>query len=75
MPALPVSLPALTVNRVYGSAAQAIVTAAQDIRLGYHEVAIAGEMENMDRAPYLTEGGRWGCLRAPPLGEGEWFAQ
>jgi acetyl-CoA C-acetyltransferase len=57
---LPVSVPAMTVNRVCGSGAQAIVTAAQDIWLGYADAAIAGGMENMDRAPYLMEGGRWG---------------
>jgi acetyl-CoA C-acetyltransferase len=57
---LPVSIPALTVNRVCGSGAQAIVTAAQQIATGEIESAIAGGMENMDRAPYLMEGGRWG---------------
>ena len=57
---LPVSVPAMTVNRVCGSGAQAIVTAAQEIQLGQHSVAVAGGMENMDRAPYLLDGGRWG---------------
>ncbi|MCJ2090382.1 acetyl-CoA C-acyltransferase [Methylobacterium sp. E-005] len=57
---VPVPVPALTVNRVCGSGAQAIVTAADEIRLGHHDVALAGGMENMDRAPYLMEGGRWG---------------
>ncbi|MBE7199504.1 MAG: acetyl-CoA C-acyltransferase [Parafilimonas terrae] len=57
---VPVSVPALTVNRVCGSGAQAIATAADEIRLGHHDVALAGGMENMDRAPYLMEGGRWG---------------
>ncbi|WP_407530582.1 thiolase family protein [Methylobacterium oryzisoli] len=57
---VPVAVPALTVNRVCGSGAQAIVTAADEIQLGHHDVVIAGGMENMDRAPYLMEGGRWG---------------
>jgi acetyl-CoA C-acetyltransferase len=57
---LPVSVPAMTVNRVCGSGAQAIVTAAQEVWLGQAEAAIAGGMENMDRAPYLMAGGRWG---------------
>ncbi len=57
---LPVSLPAMTVNRVCGSGAQAIATAADEVRLGYADVAIAGGMENMDRAPYLLASGRWG---------------
>jgi acetyl-CoA C-acetyltransferase len=57
---LPVSVPAMTVNRVCGSGAQAVVTAAQQILSGEIDAAIAGGMENMDRAPYLMSGGRWG---------------
>src|ERR1700693_4542253 len=57
---LPVSTPALTVNRVCGSGAQAIVSAAQEILLGNVAVAVAGGMENMDLAPYLVARGRWG---------------
>lgn len=57
---VPVSVPALTVNRVCGSGAQAIASAAQEIWLGQVDVAIAGGMENMDQAPYLMGGGRWG---------------
>lgn len=57
---VPVAVPALTVNRVCGSGAQAIVSAAQEIWLGLGDAAVAGGMENMDRAPYLLDGGRWG---------------
>ena len=57
---LPVTIPALTVNRVCGSGAQAIVSAAQEILLGNINVAVAGGMENMDQAPYLIARGRWG---------------
>jgi acetyl-CoA C-acetyltransferase len=57
---LPVTTPALTVNRVCGSGAQAIVSAAQEIALGNIDVAVAGGMENMDQAPYLVARGRWG---------------
>lgn len=57
---LPVSVPAMTVNRVCGSGAQAILTVAQEIATGDIDAAIAGGMENMDRAPYLMDGGRWG---------------
>ena len=39
---LPVSVPAMTVNRVCGSGAQAIVSAAQEILLGAVEAAVAG---------------------------------
>ncbi|MGD9507729.1 MAG: acetyl-CoA C-acyltransferase [Geminicoccaceae bacterium] len=57
---LPVAVPALTVNRVCGSGAQAIATAAAEIALGLIDTAVAGGMENMDRAPYLLTEGRWG---------------
>jgi acetyl-CoA C-acetyltransferase len=57
---LPVSVPAMTVNRVCGSGAQAIATAADEVRLGYVDIAVAGGTENMDRAPYLMPSGRWG---------------
>jgi acetyl-CoA C-acetyltransferase len=62
---LPVAVPALTVNRVCGSGAQAVVSAAQEIWLGHSEIAVAGGMENMDRAPYLMDGGRWGYRMGP----------
>ena len=57
---IPVGVPAMTINRVCGSGAQAIATAAQEIMLGLAESAIAGGMENMDQSPYLMSGGRWG---------------
>lgn len=62
---LPVSVPAMTVNRVCGSGAQAILTAALEIAGGDSDAAIAGGMENMDRAPYLMDGGRWGYRMGP----------
>jgi acetyl-CoA C-acetyltransferase len=62
---VPVSVPAMTVNRVCGSGAQAVVTAAQQIAVGEVDAAIAGGMENMDRAPYLMDGGRWGYRMGP----------
>jgi acetyl-CoA C-acetyltransferase len=62
---LPVSVPALTVNRVCGSGAQAILTSALEIAAGDADAAIAGGMENMDRAPYLMDGGRWGYRMGP----------
>jgi acetyl-CoA C-acetyltransferase len=57
---LPVGVPAMTVNRVCGSGAQAIVSAALEILAGTARCAIAGGMENMDMAPYLLPTGRWG---------------
>ncbi|HSB25697.1 MAG TPA: acetyl-CoA C-acetyltransferase [Burkholderiaceae bacterium] len=58
---LPVQVPALTVNRVCGSGAQGIASAALEIWSGMIDCAIAGGMENMDRAPYLLPQGRWGA--------------
>jgi acetyl-CoA C-acetyltransferase len=62
---LPVSVPAMTVNRVCGSGAQAIVSAAQEVMLGFIDSAIAGGMENMDLAPYLQHEARWGYRMGP----------
>ncbi len=58
---LPIEVPALTVNRVCGSGAQGVVSAALEIWSGMIDCAIAGGMENMDRAPYLLPQGRWGA--------------
>jgi len=57
---LSIDVPAMTINRVCGSGAQAIASAAQEVMLGLVKCAIAGGMENMDQAPYLMAGGRWG---------------
>lgn len=62
---LPTGVPAMTVNRVCGSGAQAIATAAQEIWLGLIDCAVAGGMENMDQAPYLELDGRWGHRMGP----------
>ena len=57
---IPVQVPALTVNRVCGSGAQAIASAALEILAGTARSVVAGGMENMDLAPYLVTGARWG---------------
>src|ERR1700682_6469953 len=57
---VPVAVPAMTVNRVCGSGAPAIASAAPGIWAGHVDTAIAGGMENMDQAPSLMAGGRWG---------------
>jgi acetyl-CoA C-acetyltransferase len=57
---LPVETPAFTVNRLCGSGLQAIVSAAQAVRLGDCEVAVAGGAESMSRVPYWLPGMRWG---------------
>jgi acetyl-CoA C-acetyltransferase len=50
---LPASISALTINKVCGSGLKAIQLAANAVRLGDHEVVLAGGMESMSNAPYL----------------------
>ena len=57
---LPVETPAFTVNRLCGSGLQAIVSAAQAVRLGDCDVAVAGGAECMSRGQYWLPGLRWG---------------
>ncbi len=57
---LPVETPALTLNRLCGSGLQAIVSAAQLIKLGDADVAVAGGAESMSRGQYWVPGLRWG---------------
>ena len=57
---LPVQTPAFTLNRLCGSGLQAIVSAAQAIRLGDCDVAVAGGAESMSRGQYWVPGLRWG---------------
>ncbi|MDK9724354.1 MAG: acetyl-CoA C-acetyltransferase [Sterolibacteriaceae bacterium MAG5] len=64
---LPVEVPALTVNRVCGSGAQGVASAAVEIMAGLVDCAIAGGMENMDMAPYLFPQGRWGARMGDSL--------
>src|SRR5439155_3747977 len=52
--------PAFTVNRLCGSGLQAIVSAAQAVRLGDCDVAVAGGAEVMSRGQYWVPGLRWG---------------
>jgi acetyl-CoA C-acetyltransferase len=52
--------PAFTLNRLCGSGLQAIITAAQSIKLGDTDTAVAGGAESMSRAAYALESERWG---------------
>jgi acetyl-CoA C-acetyltransferase len=57
---IPVTAPALTVNRLCGSGLQALISAAQMIQLGDADVALAGGSESMSRGQYWIGGLRWG---------------
>ena len=60
MAGLPIRVPAYTVARNCASGLQAIANAAQEIVCGDAEVVIAGGVENMSRAPYVSRDMRWG---------------
>jgi 3-oxoadipyl-CoA thiolase len=51
---LPVDVPGQTVNRLCGSGLQAVASAAQAVKAGEGETFIAGGVESMTRAPYVT---------------------
>jgi acetyl-CoA C-acetyltransferase len=57
---IPVETPALTLNRLCGSGAQAIVSAAQHLMLGDAELAVAGGAEAMSRSPHAWQAARTG---------------
>src|SRR5690625_1639103 len=57
---LPNHIPALTINKVCGSGLKTVHLAAQAIIAGDAEVVVAGGMENMSQAPYLSMDARNG---------------
>ncbi len=50
---LPVTVPGTTLNRLCGSGMDAIIAAARAIKAGEIELAIAGGVESMSRAPFV----------------------
>ncbi|RJE87993.1 acetyl-CoA C-acyltransferase family protein [Paracoccus onubensis] len=58
---IPHTTPAMNVNRLCGSGAQAIVSAAQSLMLGDADFAVAGGAESMSRAPYAVTSARFGA--------------
>jgi acetyl-CoA acetyltransferase family protein len=67
---LPVEVPGQTVNRLCGSGLQAVASAAQAIKAGEGEAFIAGGVESMTRAPYVTlkSGEPW-SRKAPEMAD------
>src|SRR5205809_2625229 len=57
---IPVGAGAVTVNKVCGSGLKAVMYAANDIRCGEYDVAVAGGMESMSNAPYALTQARSG---------------
>ncbi|MBV9204410.1 MAG: acetyl-CoA C-acetyltransferase [Actinobacteria bacterium] len=66
---IPMSIPALTVNKVCLSGLDAIALAAQLIRLGEYDVIVAGGMESMTQAPHLLKNSRAGYKYGPVQAE------
>jgi acetyl-CoA C-acetyltransferase len=62
---IPMTVPAVTINKVCLSGLDAIALAAQAIRLGEHDVVVAGGMESMTRAPHLLPNSRAGYKYGP----------
>lgn len=57
---IPKEVPAFSVNKVCGSGLKSVELAAQTIRLGDADVAIAGGAESMSTSPYALKNVRWG---------------
>ncbi len=57
---LPVTVPAMTINKVCGSGLKAVILGAQAIRDGDVEIVLAGGQENMSAAPHVLPGSRYG---------------
>ncbi len=57
---IPATVPALTINKVCGSGLKAVMLAAQGIRAGDLQVAVAGGFESMSNVPYYLQGMRDG---------------
>ncbi len=57
---IPVSTPALTVNRLCGSGVESIVSCARMMLLGEASITVAGGAESMTNVPYHDLEARWG---------------
>ena len=57
---IPVTVPATTIDHQCGSSMEAINHCAREIKLGEHDVMIAGGVEVMSAAPYMSYDMRWG---------------
>jgi acetyl-CoA acyltransferase 2 len=73
---LPITTPALTVNRLCGSGFQAIINGAEQLLLGETNAVLVGGTENMSQAPHVLRGGRegWAFGKAPQVEDSLWSA-
>ena len=70
----PVTVPALTVNRLCGSGFQAVISGAMEIMLGLADVCLVGGGESRSQAPHIVRGIRWGTQlgKSPVLEDSLW---
>jgi acetyl-CoA acyltransferase 2 len=73
---LPITTPALTVNRLCGSGFQAIINGAEQLLLGETDAVLVGGTENMTQAPHILRGGRdgWPFGKSPQVEDSLWSA-
>ena len=73
---LPITTPAVTVNRLCGSGFEAIIQGAHQLLLGEHDAVLVGGTENMTQAPHLLRGGRegWAFGKPPQVEDSLWSA-
>jgi acetyl-CoA acetyltransferase family protein len=70
---LPDTVPCHTVIRGCGSGIESIIGGARQIKLGEDEIVIAGGVENMSMAPYLSKNARFGLrMRDAMLTDSLW---
>ncbi|HHW37324.1 MAG TPA: acetyl-CoA C-acetyltransferase [Bacillales bacterium] len=70
---VPIESPALTLNRLCGSGLQAVISAAQSIKLGESSVGLAVGTENMSQSPHVLRDTRFGTgLKSPQIDDMLW---
>src|ERR1700754_2974782 len=58
---IPQEVPATTINMLCGSGLKSVALASQIIKAGDADIIVAGGMESMSRAPYLSTATRFGA--------------
>ena len=73
---LPITTPAVTVNRLCGSGFESIIQGAQQLLLGDHDAVLVGGTENMTQAPHVLRGARegWAFGKSPAVEDSLWSA-
>ncbi len=73
---LPITTPAVTVNRLCGSGFEAIIQGASQLLLGEGDAVLVGGTENMTQSPHVLRGARdgWVFGKAPAVEDSLWSA-